>query len=383
MKTSFEKFFLRKGEFSQMELTLRRIQNALRESGFDEKKLGKIIHVAGTNGKGSTCYFLDQILRQNNFKTVTYTSPHIMKINERIKLNGKNVSNKVFDTHFNKLKKNIENNNLTYFEALTLTAFSIFQEFLPDVSIIETGLGGKYDATNALEVKIPVITTISQDHINFLGASIYNIIHEKIGIVKNNSRVYLGKNCNFITNHIKENLKGKEIILVENESESNKFKKPFSFNLNLATQVAQKEFGIPNIDYLKLKLPYCRGEKVHRFLLDGAHNPSGLMNLLKYISENKLNINTAIISSTNDRDILKFIKILSDKINRIIVTEIPDNLRSINTENMNFDKNTVVIKNCHDAIKRSLQMDKDGIILVCGSLYLCSIVRKIIKGRKS
>lgn len=378
MATYFEKYFHPGGEFKNIELTLERIEKALGESDFSEKNLGKIIHVAGTNGKGSTCYFLDQILRQNNFKTVLFTSPHIVNITERIKLNGKKISQKVFDKSFCKLKKIIENNHLTYFEAITLIAFNIFQDFKPDVSIIETGLGGKFDATNALNNKIPVITTISQDHTKFLGNSIYNIIEEKLGIVKDNDRFYIGKNRNFVIDYIKNSTKNKNIITSCKAEPANKFMKPFSYNLSLAVKIAECEFKTEKIDFSKLKLPPCRFEKIDRFILDGAHNPSGLITLMKNI----VNVKTAIISCTDDRDILKSIKIISEKIKQIIVTEIPDNNRSIKLENINFNNTIIPIKKPSEALCKALEIDGNHDILVCGSLYLCSYVRKILKGRK-
>jgi dihydrofolate synthase/folylpolyglutamate synthase len=374
MLTHFELFFKNTGEFKNLELTLNRIEGALKEIGFDESKLGRIIHIAGTNGKGSTAHFLSQILEKNGYKTALYTSPHIENICERILINNVEISSKAFDDTFDALSDIIKKYNLSYFEALTLIAFHIFTNEQVDVSIIETGLGGTYDATNILNKKIPVITTISQDHKNYLGSSIYKIIDEKLNIVKENKNVYVGKNREFIKKYIKGRLYDKNICFAEENIDSS-IPKPYSCNLSLVKSIVENEFHLRFEEDFPVKLPYCRMERIDRFILDGAHNPNGVISILENIKD----IDTVIISSTKDRDIYKIVNILKQKIKNIIITEIFDNDRSIKIEEIkNIDK-IIKIKKLEDAIDKALELAEINDILVCGSFYLCGQTRKILR----
>ena len=142
------------------------------------------IHVAGTNGKGSTCAYIETILRENGYKVGLYTSPHLLKFNERIRVNGHSISDeqifKFLDNSFDEINKI----NSTFFEATTVMAFNYFYKKKVDVAVIETGLGGRLDATNVISPKISVITSISKDHTDILGDSLEKIAHEKAGIIK-------------------------------------------------------------------------------------------------------------------------------------------------------------------------------------------------------
>ncbi|TYB32780.1 MAG: hypothetical protein FXF49_09750, partial [Flexistipes sinusarabici] len=211
MDVTFSHFFYSNNEFKQLDLTLDRIRNALTDIGFDERNLGRIVHIAGTNGKGSTAYYLAQMLRKDGYDVAMFTSPHIKNITERIQYNLENIDYENFQHLFHKNLHTIKKHALTYFEALTLIAFDFFSWKNTDVSIIETGLGGRYDATNILNNKIPVITTISQDHIKFLGKNIYRIIEEKIAICKDNPDIFIGDNKNFINTYISKLLPNKNL----------------------------------------------------------------------------------------------------------------------------------------------------------------------------
>lgn len=161
--TEFELFYKTRGEFQNLEFTLKRIQSAADEIGINDDIASKTVHIAGTNGKGSTAFFLEQILTHRGLSTASFTSPHITSVTERIRLNGNDISLPEFDKLFHELKPVITKHSLSYFEALTLIAFRYFKNSRPDAAIIETGLGGRLDSTNILEKKIPVITSISID----------------------------------------------------------------------------------------------------------------------------------------------------------------------------------------------------------------------------
>lgn len=169
--------------------SLEDIKYFLGQLGNPHKNLN-MIHVAGTNGKGSVCAFLEAILTKHGKTTASFTSPHVMKINERIKLGGKDISDERFVSAVKKVRQAIEigikeeKRSPSFFEVMFLVAMVIFQEEKPDICMIETGMGGRYDATNVISPKVSVITSISKDHMEFLGETIEEIAGHKAGIIK-------------------------------------------------------------------------------------------------------------------------------------------------------------------------------------------------------
>ncbi len=150
------------------------------------------IHVAGTNGKGSTSSMTAAILTAAGYKVGLYTSPHLVKFNERIRINGKMISDHDV-VHYTKiLKSEIQKVQATFFEATTAIAFQYFADQQVDIAVIETGLGGRLDSTNIIKPIVSVITTIGKDHTEQLGKHISQIAFEKAGIIKNRTPVVLG-----------------------------------------------------------------------------------------------------------------------------------------------------------------------------------------------
>jgi dihydrofolate synthase/folylpolyglutamate synthase len=149
-------------------------------------------HIAGTNGKGSTAAFLESILRHGGFRTGLNTSPHLEKINERIRINGEEISDEAFAETFSRIHERIEEllaagklrAHPTYFECVTAMAFEYFAREQVDFAVFEVGLGGRLDATNILSPVVTIITRVDFDHENFLGHSLKEIAAEKAGIVK-------------------------------------------------------------------------------------------------------------------------------------------------------------------------------------------------------
>ena len=168
-----------------IDLSLERVLNLLNKLGNPHLNLPPVIHVAGTNGKGSTIAYISSIFKQNNKNVHIYTSPHLVSIKERIIISNKYVSiTKLIET-LNYCAKINEDNPITQFEMLTVIAFYLMSKNTADVAIIETGLGGRLDATNViLKPLLTIITTISYDHMEFLGNTIEAIAGEKAGIMK-------------------------------------------------------------------------------------------------------------------------------------------------------------------------------------------------------
>lgn len=195
----------------KIELGIDKVQFALKKFGNPENSL-KFIHVAGTNGKGSTSRFISEILIESGLSVGLFTSPHLLRVEERIQLNNYNIKN-------SKLKKLIRNIDLkmkiqnkltplTYFEKLTVAAFLYFFENKSDVVILETGLGGRLDATNVIKTPLAsVITKISKDHAEFLGNTLNKITREKCGIIKSNNKVILYNQSKRIKKIVKKKCK--------------------------------------------------------------------------------------------------------------------------------------------------------------------------------
>jgi len=151
----------------------------------------KSIHIAGTNGKGSTAAFLAQILIEAGYKVGLYTSPHLIQFNERIKINGKDISELDLINLIAVIKEKAEKNNLqlTFFEFTTALAFFYFAQQKIDVAVVETGMGGRLDVTNVIQPEVTIITNISLDHQQYLGETKEEIAAEKSGIIKDKAIV--------------------------------------------------------------------------------------------------------------------------------------------------------------------------------------------------
>jgi dihydrofolate synthase/folylpolyglutamate synthase len=265
----------------------------------------------------------------------------------------------------------IDEFRLSYFETICFIAFKYFESVKPDYTVLETGLGGKYDATNVINNKTAVITKIAQDHIDYLGRNIFDIIDEKLGILKSNNELFVGSNQDFIVKYIKKNIKNAKFL---NREYINKFnyKYPYVENIALANMLVKH---LTNFEYFgQFDLPYCRFEKVGNFILDGAHNSNGILSLSKNFDK-KIDV---ICSFTNEKDVKKLITILNKISDKIYLTEIPDNKRSIVTENIDIE-GVIKIKNPFEAIDKAIENNSNNVILITGSLYLCAYVRDYVK----
>ena len=149
------------------------------------------IHVAGTNGKGSTCAYIERILRYSGYKVGIYTSPHLFNFNERIRVDGIPISDQEIVSFLDNSFKEINKIGSTFFEVTTVMAFDYFNKNKVDIAVIETGLGGRLDATNVIRPVISVITSISMDHTEILGDSIEQIAKEKSGIIKEKTPLFV------------------------------------------------------------------------------------------------------------------------------------------------------------------------------------------------
>ena len=305
--TSKNKFHIKLG-LERMEIILKAFNNP--ENSFE------CIHIAGTNGKGSTCAIIEKILLEDKRKVIgKYTSPHLFSYTERISVDGENISEVELNQIISLINKKDDELNLglTEFEILTAAAFIYFKKKNVDIAILETGLGGRLDATNVIKKPlISVITSISFDHKERLGDTIEKIAYEKAGILKNGSKCVFLKSNNGSETLKNEAIK-KGVILVEDDLdvsvENNVAKingENFVFNLNGDFQKENLKLALLAINSLDFKIKKetiknalknvswrFRMEKINykgkNLLIDSCHNPDGARVLAEYIEKYEKN----------------------------------------------------------------------------------------------
>ena len=183
--------FILSREMFGMKLGLENISGLLDKMDNPQNKF-RSIHIAGTNGKGSTAAYIDSILRQAGYKTALFTSPHLVDFRERIKVNGALINEGYITRFIEENRTLIARKKITFFEVCTALGFSYFADRKVDIAVIETGLGGRLDATNTLRPLLSIITDISYDHTDILGNTLPKIAFEKAGIIKELVPVLIG-----------------------------------------------------------------------------------------------------------------------------------------------------------------------------------------------
>jgi len=400
-----------------IKLGLDRIRFLLKKFGNPEKKM-RIIHVAGTNGKGSVCAILGSVLKQK-YRVGVYTSPNLVDIRERITINGRMISKNDFSRIMTKVKKiNVPScfGHPTFFETLTAVALKYFHEKKVDFAVVEVGLGGRLDATNIVKPLFSVITNVSMEHEDVLGNTLEKIAGEKAGIIKKNvpvvtsakskkvlaviKRICREKGCKLINANenakirkLSHNLDGQFFNLQTKKNKYFNLRIPFLGKhqlVNAATALSVIELlgGFSEMDvrngFSKTKWP-GRLEIINRnplIVVDGAHNPDGMRKLksaiVEYFNYDNLILILGILS---DKDIKKIVKIISPISDKIIVTK-PDTERAadpeiIRNEAEKYINRVVVKENVNHALNYAKSIaKKDDMILITGSLYTVGNVKK-------
>jgi dihydrofolate synthase/folylpolyglutamate synthase len=292
---------------------LRQFRDTLAEFHNPHRDLKNIIHIAGTNGKGSTLTFIANAIQELRFTVGTYTSPHILSYRERFQINNVHIS----ENDYNRLL-DITNKSQTIqteFERLTLMAFLYFQEKNPDYLIIETGLGGRLDATNVISPILSIITKIGFDHEAILGNTIEKIAQEKAGIIKPNVPVITIQQSENILKIFHEKTKRLHVVKPLENLPKTLHMQGLYQKENLA--LAQKAISLlfPNASqeniFDKAHI-WGRFEKctIHNqeWIIDGAHNPDGIASLIDtlktYYPNQKFTFITSILKTKNATEIL-------------------------------------------------------------------------------
>jgi dihydrofolate synthase/folylpolyglutamate synthase len=350
----------------------------------------KSIHIAGTNGKGSTAHMLASILQEAGFKTGLYTSPHLKDFRERIKINGKMISKNQVINFVKKNKIEFEKINMSFFEYTVAMAFDYFAESQVDIAIIETGLGGRLDSTNIISPELSVITNIGYDHTNLLGSKLEQIAKEKAGIIKKNTPVVIGRKQEEIINDIfKRTAYNKKSKIFFSEINNNIYcdLKGEYQNENINTTIKAIEVLNWNIDNnniykgLKnvIKNTGLNGRwqiisKNPHIICDTGHNQDGIKNITKQLKKINFNNLHFIFGTVKDKNITEIIKLLpkeaiyyfcAAKIDRAFNAS---KLQAISLE-LNLQGNTY--NSVKDAFNNAISnYKKDDLIFIGGSTFV-------------
>jgi len=360
-------------ERKKKKFNLNNIEKFLRKINNPEKAL-KIIHVAGTNGKGSVCAMIDAVLTQAGYKVGMFTSPHLIKINERFRINNKLISNKELTKltkKVNQLQKQ-HKINLSFFETLTVITYLYFKQNKVDYTILETGMGGRLDATNTSSPILSIITNIGLEHTDVLGNTLKDIAKEKAGIIKPNTTI--------ITNARGISLGIIKKTAKKHNSKLIQAKNNIKTNLKGSYQLENAATAATALRYLKIKENTIkkglkkviwpgRFEFKKNILLDCAHNPDGIKALMHSIKQLKYNNLIIIFGTMRDKDIKSISKKL--KYNKIILTKPEISKARTPKELEKHFKNPILTNNLKQAIKIAKQISKSkDLILITGSIYL-------------
>src|SRR3989338_5534349 len=344
-----------------------RISEAMEKLGNPQDKL-KVIHVTGTNGKGSVCAMLESILRKNGCRVGMFTSPHLVDFRERLQVNRELICKEEVMRIVNKIKgTGVE---LTFFELTTAMAFLYFYEQKVDYAVIEVGMGGRLDATNICKPVSTVITSISLDHTQWLGDTLDKIIREKAGIIKEKAPLFTCVDSNIIRNVCTE--KNSPLFLVKDKANTNMNGFFQRSNADLAAAVANY-MKIPNgviqNGLLSVNWP-ARLEFIEKnILLDCAHNPEGIEKLTEFV--NTLNYDKLIVIFGVMKD-KNYQEMLSKFPNCKIILTKPKIDRSADPVDLkNFCNDAVVIEDVGVAYEQAKKIaNKNDLIVICGSCYL-------------
>jgi len=401
-----------------IKLELKTIQNILSLLNNPQKNY-KTIHIAGTNGKGSTATYIESILRRAGFKTGIYTSPHLVKFNERICINGHQISDeKVVKAYEAVHAVDVGKRKATFFEITTAMAFYHFSQENLDWAVIETGMGGRFDATNIIQPQVSVITNLSLEHTDYLGSTLKDLAREKGGIIKKDTPLVTGVSQPSCLEVLKR-------VAQDKSAPFHRYKHDFSMrktpgkpsyiyqglfqtikelikplpgdhqkeNLSLALAASELVFEKYKGKDLRYKLsPNLVKEGLSTtkwpgrleiimekplIILDGAHNLKAASVLGKHLSktlaDKKL---TLVVGILDDKPYEKMLKHLVPCAQRVIITKAKID-RSLETDLLKAavekitNKKIEVIEDVHKAVSHAISTcSDDDAICIAGSLYV-------------
>ena len=426
-------------QMHKIKLGLEAMQSFLAKVGSPEQRL-RFVHVAGTNGKGSVCVTLLTCLQQAGFRVGMYTSPHLSTVRERIRLNNEYISEEEFAALATKVIDVLGEEVITYFEFVTAVALLWYERKQPDLVILETGMGGRLDATNVVTPLVSVITSISLDHQAYLGDTLAAIASEKAGIIKENVPVVAAGGAaeviKVLTDIAKEkhatlNLLGRDFFheddnpplwrwrghtgpLAGEIAALNCRMKGAYQHENAALAIAalrilasqgfkvdeqilraallsvhwpgRLEFFQLTGSVLRQMLPGVKTASA-RFLLDGAHNPDGVDKLAATLGSDYADLPVTLLwGAMSDKDIRAGLSRLTPLCRHVVLTQAPGE-RAAEPEQLfacmpeKERHKAVLARRPADALSQAAGLAGEaGLIVIAGSLYLLGELRPILRG---
>ncbi len=391
--------------------------------GNPDKNL-KIIHIAGTNGKGSVCSYIDDILKKSGYKTGLFTSPHLVTIRERIQVDGELISREDFTQYFNKVYETARANNLklAYFDFFFGAAMLYFDKCKVDYVVLETGLGGSLDATNAVHNPLCcVITTISLEHTAILGDTIKKIAEQKAGIIKQGVPVvYADDNeasgviediahsknsyCYGVSSQqyqIIKNFNGCIDFSLHNEYYINnclRLATPAIYqveNVSIAITVCRLLKHLYHIDIKDSAIVDSAGSHIWQgrmekltdnIYVDGAHNPQGIQSFVNSVNgmyADSTDKAALLFSVVSDKNFEQMISILCGcKVFARIAITVTGGIRHLDKEYISaaFKRHTDIEVEVYDSAKEAvLALKNEPMVFGTGSLYLVADIRKVLE----
>lgn len=374
----------------------------------------KFIHVAGTNGKGSVSTMTAGILERAGYKTGLFTSPFIEVFNERIRINGEMISDDILAEYITNVSEIMQKNDMqvSEFAFITAVAMKYFADYNCDIVVLETGMGGRLDATNIIPTpECAVLTSISLDHTQYLGETIEEIATEKCGIIKQGGYVVSAPNtavCHIIENEA-EKMSAELVVCDTSQKTKGGFiykDTEYSLGLGGVYQAENASVVVEIINILKNK-GYDISETAIRdgfknavwqaryefvtpdIVIDGGHNRDGIRVLKESLKTENRPV-TLVITMMRDKDYEECISDIISIAERVIATELdmPRALKAEEIKNI-CDKNgvpCVVTNNVKSAIETAIKTADGNLICICGSLYLAgeakSVIKSIYKGEE-
>ena len=347
-----------------------------------------VYHVAGTNGKGTTVYAIDEILRSSGLKTGRFVSPHLISYNERIAVDNSDISNDAVVDIYKYLEKKLSNfDELSFFEITFLIAWKFFEIEKCDRAVFEVGLGGRLDATNVIEgPKTDLITSIGLDHTHILGDTLEKIAIEKLGIVKENDSVFIASSADPVFDRWMEDYaisRGAALVTDEKhgfdiEIKGENFSQEQIKDIDLAVNatLCAENYLIKIPDFSKMRLP-GRFERIgDNIIVDVAHNPPAMEALSGFVKRKGLK--TAVLfGALKDKAIGQLLDIIGKITDNIFVVSLTEENRSTTVQDIVDAASESVAgklkyaENDEKTILEALKFAKDNDLelLVCGSFH--------------
>ena len=370
----------------RMELGLDRIKNVLNAMGM-EKPPFEIIHIVGTNGKGSTAAFAEAVGRENGLKIGLFTSPHFLDFRERALVDCQSPEESEWLAAANRVMS-AGGSDLTYFEFMTACAIALFADKRVDWAVMEAGLGGTYDATRALPARVVLVTKIGLDHTRVLGESISEIAADKAGAIRTGTPVVSLVQDKLVEAELVRAAArvGAELSFVSGEDLPEDFTPGLGGDFQkenaalalagwqaaeaaktVSLESAQVKAGIKNT-WLPGRFQQIAGKP--EFILDCGHNPSALKSFAEILNIRNIEPETVIFTCLSDKDLPAMARIVRQMgAGRLIVPELPgvERARKAAEVAMELGPGAKAAKDLASALE---ELPKEGVCIICGSLFL-------------